>query len=1060
MPRVVFSTAQLAVPTTRISSAAIAQQGSRVFLGTSEGALLAYDVLEGERCVRQEVLRPATRDRRPLLHLQVVESWRAIICVSGTSTSDATLLAFDMNTSSAVAQMTDLRGCCRFTVHEGARLLAAVHKRKINLHRWEGRNLFFVRELVLEETPRCAIFAMDAAPNASSSSVLCLAFRRRYSLADASGATSTSAPVTLLEMDREQSKPIALRLPRMAESGLSRLLLSNGAAGLVFAATGEAGELVVQDERFAWSEPPMDVVAAGPFLLSLNTRCVEVHDATSQHLVQTIAFTHGVAMSVCGLGRGGGDQVLCATAGSIVGLRMLPLGVQVEELVAAGVYEDALNLCAAVQDKELMGDIDEQGIHERFAHVLYSRGDFEAAVEQYVKARTPPLAVLSLFPALLPPSFDTKAGGGSGGSGGSGLASKSAPAAARALQGAALSRAAAAVAVYLEAVRPAVRERLREPAPSAASTPAAVARAQLGLDGAPASAEGARALPSIIDTVFVNALLACDPERRRRIIALLSGPNDVSIEDCAPVLAARGAPYAEALVWLYRSRGEHARALRLVTEDRCVGQGGWTPAEMHRWLARYLRWLWTGGASVESAAEDVAVPLTELLDGLERLLARDPELGMQVLVGGAAVGSAAAERVAPPMPHEQVVDFLCRASGGGGGGGGASSMSMAARYMEFIIYGSDARDAAGNGDGRGAALRGPAVLHDRLALTLLEALVSERREGGDAEAALALQGKLQRLLGESRVYDAHKLLHLLPSDLEVEHALLLSRLGRHREVLRIYLRKLGEARRAEAYCERIWQRAKGEEEAEARLARDAAHPLAAGAMAQDGGAAAAEGADALTTPDADVYLDLLAVYLETDGGVPSGEPLRQALNLLEKHFARLDPIRAIRLLPRGLPLGEILGFLRKALRFSWSECRRQQVVRQLLRVQEVKVQQDLIAEKVREVVVTDQTMCPVCNRPIGETAILRYPNGVVVSGGARPRASTPPPLSPSRRGPVPHRDRAPTQMTKLLKNSPSFTRGLAPTTTERSQHSLMGGALHSAGRTRRLRRCFFGDAVL
>lgn len=51
-------------------------------------------------------------------------------------------------------------------------------------------------------------------------------------------------------------------------------------------------------------------------------------------------------------------------------------------------------------------------------------------------------------------------------------------------------------------------------------------------------------------------------------VELLSGPNRCSLEACAPLLAAGGPSFVEALLCLYRGRGLHEDALALATEER------------------------------------------------------------------------------------------------------------------------------------------------------------------------------------------------------------------------------------------------------------------------------------------------------------------------------------------------------------------------------------------------------------------------------------------------------------------------------------------------------------
>lgn len=56
----------------------------------------------------------------------------------------------------------------------------------------------------------------------------------------------------------------------------------------------------------------------------------------------------------------------------------------------------------------------------------------------------------------------------------------------------------------------------------------------------------------------------------REQVELLSGPNRCSLEACAPLLAAGGPSFIEALLCLYRGRGLHEDALSLATEERRV----------------------------------------------------------------------------------------------------------------------------------------------------------------------------------------------------------------------------------------------------------------------------------------------------------------------------------------------------------------------------------------------------------------------------------------------------------------------------------------------------------
>ncbi len=64
--------------------------------------------------------------------------------------------------------------------------------------------------------------------------------------------------------------------------------------------------------------------------------------------------------------------------------------------------------------------------------------------------------------------------------------------------------------------------------------------------------------------------------------------------------------------------------------------------------------------------------------------------------------------------------------------------------------------------------------------------------------------KLQSFLGNSQEYHPSKVLKFLPRQYLHENALVLSKLGRHREVIKIYLQQLRSLEMGESYCETMF----------------------------------------------------------------------------------------------------------------------------------------------------------------------------------------------------------------------------------------------------------------
>ena len=169
--------------------------------------------------------------------------------------------------------------------------------------------------------------------------------------------------------------------------------------------------------------------------------------------------------------------------------------------------------------------------------------------------------------------------------------------------------------------------------------------------------------------------------------------------------------------------------------------------------------------------------------------------------------------------------------------------SLAIRYLEHILEDSTVTDI--NRKMKASLL---SQLHDELAYLLMEGLLSEQHSGDlKSELAELYQPKLRKFLQTSKEYNPARLLAVVPSHFLIEHALLLSRLGRHNEVLGIYVSQLKDAHLAEEYCDQIWRQWK-----EVGMYKEADGTIT--------GESKSENKENETT-DADVYLCLLKAYL-------------------------------------------------------------------------------------------------------------------------------------------------------------------------------------------------------
>ncbi|OZJ05891.1 hypothetical protein BZG36_00891 [Bifiguratus adelaidae] len=224
--------------------------------------------------------------------------------------------------------------------------------------------------------------------------------------------------------------------------------------------------------------------------------------------------------------------------------------------------------------------------------------------------------------------------------------------------------------------------------------------------------------------------------------------------------------------------------------------------------------------------------------------------------------------------------------------------------------------------------------HNKLILLYLRALQQE-----DSAVAQETRDRLLRFLSESTFYRPQLILNRIPSEgFFEERAILLSRLGEHEQALKIYVYKLHNYSLAEDYCNRLYQ----EDPDEGRRN----------------------------------YLTLLRVYLR---GMPDGQSLIQpALELLGRHGSQIDAAAVLKELPKDTKLNQVFPFLEKYIREANKTSAMDLVVKNLLRAEQMQVQEQLIYYRSRAVRITEDRMCPQCHKRIGNSVFAVFPNGMVV----------------------------------------------------------------------------------
>lgn len=199
--------------------------------------------------------------------------------------------------------------------------------------------------------------------------------------------------------------------------------------------------------------------------------------------------------------------------------------------------------------------------------------------------------------------------------------------------------------------------------------------------------------------------------------------------------------------------------------------------------------------------------------------------------------------------------------------------------------------------------------------------------------------KLLDLLEKSSYYTPDTVLVNFPYDnLLEERAVILGRLGRHEQALAIYVRALGDVERAIKYCSKVYE----------------------------------QGA----TGSQDVYVSLIKLILAPDSspltlpGVTlspktASPDLEKALQILEDHADRVNPLTALAILPDNVQVSRIQKFLQVALHAQLEERRRVQLLRGLLYAEHLQCQEMRLHLQSQSVLVTDLNVCPVCKKRFG-----------------------------------------------------------------------------------------------
>ncbi|KAF2722339.1 hypothetical protein K431DRAFT_266742 [Polychaeton citri CBS 116435] len=327
-------------------------------------------------------------------------------------------------------------------------------------------------------------------------------------------------------------------------------------------------------------------------------------------------------------------------------------------------------------------------------------------------------------------------------------------------------------------------------------------------------------------------------------------------------------------------------------------------------------------------------------------------------------------RNAEEMPRERVLDFLK-----------AIDVTLEQRYLEHIIQEWDDTNAD----------------HHQ---ALVEVYIKELKDIDSTNAEEVIRGdqeglknKLQKFLGKSDWFNKAKTLQQLPKDdvtFAEARAIVLEKIGNHRQALSIYVYQLNDPVKAEDYCNRIYlQQQEQELQEQNKKIQQINHGNQARRMSNKFGSKPPIMPRQVPSEDtgSNVFAILLSLYLRP----PSDKEEKrwpEALELLSKHGARLPASSTLDLMPDDLAVAELTAYFRGRIRTGTTARREASIMASLEGVRKVGVERSLLLGneggfmgRNRSVRITEDGHCKVCGRRFGATAIRVWPDGTVVHYG-------------------------------------------------------------------------------
>ncbi|KAG6602959.1 Vacuolar assembly/sorting protein [Phytophthora cinnamomi] len=744
------------------------------------------------------------------------------------------------------------------------------------------------------------------------------------------------------------------------------------------------------DRVIAYDAPPRGVYYHHPFLLLDQGEQIAVYNLGSLQMVQMLPVK--MPYGVCAVTDVASATVTDAFNGTqlfrddlpptlytvsppfdVQAFQMLSIAQQVAASMGNRRLEDAVALCKLCPEESPLCDADQRKLYADYGFELFRSGRRKEAMNFFFESDIDVMEVLLLFPRNLLPRKASALHKENGNN------NKD-----HALAGDDLVESLLALIAFLRRKRNAYVQRDDEP---------------LSMSFRMHRSFGAtdESALELIDTMLVKCLVVVaekatyEERAKRALLEVVTGQNWCEISEAEVFLRAHR--HFKALLAFYSARKLHRKALELLEdlersaasaaalneksdsgskENRSTGDLQ-TSHDYMVLIAQYLRVLGKKHAEL-------------VFEFSRRVVSVNPTLGLSIFTQREVPSSK--QDIDPAAILQHLKSCSIAASSGDvknaeapepeGGSEDAtkptlpltSSQMLSIEYLTQVIY-------------EGSCQLTPR-LHDEVVYLLLDSIQAKtpqkQRLTSRVGSQRGMTGLLRRKLLEflefpAAAYHPERMLSRTPVEMIDEHAALLSKLGRHREVLQLYALELKDAALAEAYCNRCYESKMADSSIYSTLLSIYLRPqFTTGGGSSGGSASPSIGSPPQPSP------------LWNRSGRSASLPGLQsaAINVLNKYAERIDVSTALELLPADVAAAPLAGFFRRVLERQVERFRNGQVKKQLSKMENFKVREQLSTKRKGSVTVWSSQCCQSCGKKLGVGTFVRLPNGTLLHYSCQP----------------------------------------------------------------------------